>query len=277
MLDFIAQDWKDIVPTAVQFIGILLGAWIVGRQIASQAALQNSQARDKIYADLYERLSDQIDACQEEILDFQNRISACPGRIGQFWWLRDRGVGSSIPYRSEDLSDAQHAVLLSMLRVTGTLERYEIAFPKQRLMAAAKGLIKLQAQELSKVFREFWDLSHRFLPIDVPDDEPVSKVQSVLEPPRPTEEDLKKMDEFAARYMHECTIALGYLIDLRHVFQNSLLGHLFNRTLTAREPNRSDLLVIKNDANMLSKIESRLKEQQDEIRDRVKEWRESQE
>lgn len=277
LLEFFVQNWKDITPTAVQFLGILLGAWIVGRQIASQSELQDSQARDKLYADLYERLSDQIDACQEELLTFQSKISACLSKIKQYWWLKDKGVRSSNPQRSDELSNAQHEVLLSILKVMGTLERYEITFPEHRLMAAARGLMSLQAEELSKTFGEFWDLSHRFLPIDVPADEPLSKIQSILEPPRPTDGDLEKMNNLADRYILECTTALGYLIDLRHVFQNNLLGHLFNRTLAARQPNRSDLLVIKNDADMLSKIESRLKERQDEIRDRVNEWRESQE
>ena len=247
----------------------------MGRQIAAQGALQDAQAKDKLFADLYERVSDQIDLCQDMICRFQCTVSTCPSRIGQYWSLMDHNVKSSIPYRSDELSNAQHEVLLSMLKITGTLERYEITFPEQRLMAAARGLMNLQAQELSKVFGEFLDLSHRFLPINVPEDEPASKFQSIIEPPRPTEEDLRAMEELAGRYMHECTTTLGYFIDLRHVFQNNLLGPLFKRTLTARTPNKSDLLVIKNDAGMLSKIESRIKERQDEIHNRVKAWPES--
>lgn len=275
MLDFIAHNWNYILPTAVQFLGILLGAWIVGRQIAAQGALQDAQTRDKLFADLYDRVSDEIDLCQDTICRFQSVLSSCPGKIGQYWWLKDQGVKSSIPYRSEDLSRDQHELLMSILKITSTLERYEITFPDQRLLASAKGLMLLQSEQLSEDFRRFWDFTHRFLPIDIPEDEPARKSQSAIIPPRPTEEDLKAMDDLAARYINECAIALGYLIDLRHEFQNNLLGHLFKRTLTARVPNKPDLLVIKNDEDMLSKIESRLKERQDEIRDRVKVWRES--
>ena len=256
--NFLSNHWIELLTPAVQFLGIVCGACVVGWQLRRQHQHQNArqvaQSRDEMFLGIYGSFSEEIQSCQNKITEVSTTILTCPRRIRSYWRRKtEYGLENPtcIPDRGESLSELSFGLQMSIARVVSSIERYQIIFPNQRLFQAFRKVLVMQLPAQMNAFDVFLRDVRRFLPMDVPETEQATLGKTTIDGRRMDQEQYERISELAEGHLHECHQLSGCLIDLLHEAQNNLLGHLFEREIPPRIPRNEKYLSVRNDESVL--------------------------
>jgi hypothetical protein len=157
--------------------------------------------------------------------------------------IRKEPVLQTFRCTTDSLSNDFFSALDKINAIIITMEKYEISLPD---FLHIRVRISEKSQELSKAFNAYYVKVLQVVPLEAPKDNQ-QQIGKIFNFPTPSQEKIDEIKKLGDEYQRVVFDLMAFLHDLRIEAQNSLLSHLFNRTVEPRKPQdpRYEVLTIK--------------------------------
>ena len=137
-------------------------------------------------------------------------------------------------------------------------------------------MLYLQVELCGKKFMEFLPVALKLLPYDVPQEKAQKlRLPTTVVPPAPKKHEFEHFKSLAIAYSDICLQLTAYIQDLSIEAQNQILGSLFRRRVSHREPEDPNAIVITSEPSNIRKMEKYIREfRESKNKDRVQNPRE---
>ncbi|MBI3829059.1 MAG: hypothetical protein HY291_06065 [Planctomycetes bacterium] len=252
------EIWIQIVGNVIQVISIIVGAWLVAIQIRknheSSIEVQRENARLGLKVKVYEDFECFLNTAQERITIIDSVARSLPFSI-YFYWRRKEEFKLKEPthinHTSYSIARLHNRAMDSALKLIIKLESFEVALTESKTFVRA---LSIQMSKCSDAFREFHEATLMLLPVHVPKDKQAAVGSKILEPHRPTDDNLNRIKKASEEYNEVLMDLQAFVYDLRVEAQNLLLGELFQKRVPPRKPIDPRHLVLSSHPEVLAKL-----------------------
>ncbi len=243
-------DPKLTWSTIVQALGFFGAIGTAIYQLKKQRDLQYERYKTELKLKVYEKLAEDIENSSPAGIATSLHI-ICGGLDDARKKIVERGKYVPPPFSPDSINNDYREVLSKLLKVAGTIEKYEIISPNLPLFREV--LVK-KIRELSNAYMPLINI----LPYVLLSEKGINEADKLM---IFQDADVKVLEERIASFSNIAWDITGFLSDIQVEMQNSLLGAFFDRKLPTRVPKTQGLLVLtsENEA-MLRKAKDYLNE-----------------
>jgi len=253
------ESWvKYHIPNMLQLLTIIVGIYIVHRQIQKQHESNLEAQNEKVRSDL----KIQLRADMEQHIDRLNTLTATAGnfpyRLSSSFRAVRRAQESNlhpqpIKLRYSIFNEDNFEISGAAIEIIKTIEKYEIVLPKLSIFKTAMNVF---LTDFGKAHMAYGIELLNFLPVDTDEEfRARNNGVTVLNRPLPTPAQEEELKQLGARYQDVLHNVGGWLIDLRAAIQNLALGTLFpDNHVQIRQPLDPECIVINVDQETIDRL-----------------------
>lgn len=229
--------------TIVQLVGFLVAIATVIYQMHAQRKLQQDKHRIDLQASTYEKIAEGMSFVSPVgvATKFQIIYGALEKAVRK---KQENGTYVPPPFDPAEIDSEFKNAHMGLWRVSSTIQTYEIVAPNVPLFRTA---LVIKLRQLTDAYLPLVQV----LPYLLISENGIRDPEKLLVP---GESDFATLQEKINEFHEIAYDVASFLHDIQVEMQNSLLGELFQRKLSARAPKDGSIVLTSQDSAMLNRV-----------------------